>query len=110
MVTFKEYLLEYKTKQNSLISGIVGIKSGINGKSFDRASMRKNPNTIRKEYTPKYNIPNGIIKGVQLQTLLNNYKINFKPGIKRLGNSSSVIKMYIDRSGQQCALVRKGKQ
>jgi hypothetical protein len=110
MVTFKEYLLEYKTKENSLISGIVGLKSGLNGKSFDRAHMRKNPNTIRKEYTPKHNIPSGVVKGRQLETLLNNYKITFKPGEKHLGNSSTTINMYIDEAGEKCGLVRKGVQ
>lgn len=107
MVTFKEYLLEYKTKQNALISGIVGMKSGINGKSFDRIGQRKHTNTIRKEYKPKHDIPTGVIKGQVLTNLLNNYKIDFEPGEKHLGNSSSVIKMYVDNNGEQCGVVRK---
>lgn len=107
MVTFKEFLLEYKTKTNSLISGIVDLKSGINGKSFNRVGMRKHSNTIRKEYKPKHNIPTGVIKGQVLINLLNNYKVDFEPGEKHLGNSSSIIKMYIDKNGEKCGVVRK---
>lgn len=107
MVTFKEFLLEYKTKTNSLISGVVDLKSGINGKSFNRVGMRKNPNTIRKEYKPKHDIPSGIVKGQTLINLLNNYKIDFKPGENHLGNSSSIIKMFIDENGEKCGIVRK---
>jgi hypothetical protein len=111
MVTFKEYLLEYKTKENSIISGIVGLKSGLNGKSFDRAHLRKNANTIRKEYTPKHEVPAGILKGQPLLTVLNNYGIVFSPGEKRLGNSKTrSIKMYVDANGEQCGLVRKINQ
>lgn len=110
MVTFKEYLLEYKTKENSLISGIVGLKSGINGKSYDRAGKRKHTNTIRKEYKPKYTIPTGLLKGQALMNLLTNYKIDFQPGQKHLGNSSTVVDMYIDEEGEECGVVRKGNQ
>jgi hypothetical protein len=110
MVTFKEYLLEYKTKENSLISGIVDLKSGLNGKSFNRVHMRKNANTIRKEYKPRHNIPTGMLTGQPLLTVLNNYGIEFSPGEKHLGNSDTVIKMYVDNQGRQCGMVKKNNQ
>jgi hypothetical protein len=107
MVSFKEYLLEYKTKQNAMISGIAGIKDGINGKSFDRAHLRKHTNTVAKGYKPRHTIPNGIISGAGLSKLLSDYNLIFEPGVKHLGNSKSTIEMYINSEDEECARVRK---
>jgi hypothetical protein len=103
MTTFKEYFLtEYAKKENALQSRLVSLKSGPNGKSFDRVHMRKNPGTVRKEYIPKHTIPNGVVSGPQLIKLLQSYKIDFAPGkTKHLGNSSSTVQMYTGDDGVQ---------
>jgi hypothetical protein len=103
MTSFKEYyLLEYAKKENALQSSLVSLKSGVNGKSYDRAHMRKNINTVRKEYKPRYNIPTGNISGQILLNLLKSYNLTFEPGeTKHLGNSSSTVEMYIGQDGQQ---------
>jgi hypothetical protein len=104
MTSFKEYyLLEYAKKENALHSGLVSLKSGINGKSYDRMHMRKNVNTVKKEYKPRHNIPTGVISGADLINLLNSYDLIFEPGkTKSLGNfTTNTVEMYIGQDGQQ---------
>jgi len=104
MTSFKDYyLLEYAKKANALQSALVSLKSGPNGKSYDRAHMRKRWQTAREEYKPRHNIPTGVISGADLINLLNSYDLIFEPGkTKSLGNSTTnTVEMYIGQDGQQ---------
>ena len=109
MITFRQYLLEYSRKENSIFN-ISKIKNGDNGKDFNRAHKRKNINTTNKEYVRKYPIPNGLVLGDKLIKLLNNYKVKFAPGkTKKLGNSSTEVKMFINSKGQPAAFITTKK-
>ena len=116
MVNFKQFLLEYQTKEKSLFFGASKIRAGRNGKVSDRAHLRKHKNMFRKEYEHKSSLVDSVVnKGVlkidldnnQLNALLKNYNIIFEIGVKTLGNSGAEIQMYRDNHGYPKGILRK---
>ena len=119
MISFKEYLIEYATKQNSQFLNITTLKAPNNGKSFGNVLTRKHSNTFKKEYKHKHPIVDGIctgksnnvqLKGPRLMTILNLYGTTFEPGIKTLGNSDVEVEMFEDEEGMQVGTLRSKKQ
>jgi hypothetical protein len=120
MISYKQFLVEYAKKKNIFTRQLTGIKSGKNGKSFDRAHTRKHANTHKKQYNHKDPLISSIVRGKannvmlagkRLIKALSLYDIDFEPNsVKTLGNSGVKIKMYVDRNGNKRGiLVRKGK-
>lgn len=110
MIPFTEYLLEYiKSKQNAQMFGASKIRSGTNGKVFDRVNNRKNVNTVRKDYDHKSPIVNSIAQGkannIQmaggpLLSLLKLYDTEYEPNtIKTLGNSGVEVQLMDNQRG-----------
>jgi hypothetical protein len=119
MITFKEYLIEYATKQNSQFFNIAKLKAPNNGKSFDNIHNRKHANTIKKEYSHKHPIIDRICKGNSnnvhlagppLLSILDLYNTQFQPGTKTLGNSDVEVEMYEDEEGTQRGILRNRKK
>lgn len=119
MISFKEYLLEYAKKQNSQFLNITTLKAPNNGKSFGNALTRKHTNTLRKEYTHKHPIIDGIctgksnnvqLAGPRLLSILNLYSTDFEPGVKTLGNSDVEVEMFEDEEGVEIGILRKRKK
>lgn len=115
MISFKEYLVEYATKQNSQFANITTLKAPNNGKSFANALTRKHANTFRKEYNHKHPIVDSIctgksnnvqLKGPRLLSILNLYNTTFEPGVKTLGNSDVEVEMFEDEEGMQIGTLR----
>ena len=103
MITFREYLLEYAKKENVLHRQLTGIKSGPNGKSFDRAHSRKNVNTIAKEYIQ--------VPTKELQSILAMYDVEFSDGEEKgLGNSGAKVKMFTDKNGNPAGIISGRKK
>ena len=109
MVTFREYLLEYATKQNSQFFGISKLKAGSNGKLIGDTG-RVNQNAFKQEFIHKHPIIDNICRGktnnVQvagqpLLAILAQYDTKFEPGIKNIGNSCAEVEMYVDNNGVQ---------
>lgn len=117
MLTFKEYILEYTKEENILTGQLTGIKSGKNGKNYNRVHMRKNPNTVRKEYNHKDPLVDNIVQGKsnniplagpKLLNLLASYGIDFTNGeTKTLGNSGVSVQMIEDEKGKRGILTKK---
>lgn len=119
MINFKEYLIEYATKQNSQFLNITTLKAPNNGKSFGNVFSRKHANTIKKEYNHKHPIIDGIctgksnnvqLKGPRLISILSLYDTAFEPGIKTLGNSDVEVEMFEDEEGMQVGILRNKKK
>lgn len=119
MISFKEYLIEYATKQNSQFFDIVKLKAPNNGKSFDNAHGRKHANTIKKEYSHKHPIIDSIctgksnnvqLAGPRLMSILGLYNTAFEPGLKTLGNSDVEVEMFEDEEGVQVGILRNRKK
>ena len=118
MITFKEYLIEYASKQNAAFFGISKLKAGSNGKRLDDPYNRKHKNAFKKEYSHKHPIIDGIcrgrsnnvqIAGQPLLSILSLYGVRFEPGIKTLGNSDVEVEMYEDEEGMQRGILRNRK-
>lgn len=118
MISFKEYLLEYATKQNSRFFGISKLRAGNNGKLLDDPYDREIKTSFPQVYNHKHPIINNICQGkannVQMSgepllSILNLYNTQFKPGVKTLGNSDVEIEMYEDGEGQQRGILRNRK-
>ena len=119
MVTFKKYLIEYATKQNSQFFGISKLRAGNNGKLLDDPYNRENKNSFKKKYSHKHPIVDNICRGksdnIQLVgqpliSILSVYGTQFEPGIKTLGNSDVEVEMYEDEEGQQRGILRNRKK
>ena len=119
MISFKEYLIEYATRHDSQLFGIVKLKAPNNGKSFDNAHSRKHVNTFRKEYTHKHPIIDSIctgksnnvqLAGPRLMSILGLYNTAFEPGLKTLGNSDVEVEMFEDEEGVQVGILRNRKK
>jgi len=120
MITFREYLIEYAKKENVLHRQLTGIKSGKNGKSYDRVHSRKNVNTVAKEYIHKHplvgRVASGQVNNVQvptreLLTILAMYDTKFESGEeKSLGNSGAKVKMFIDKNGNKTGIISGRKK
>lgn len=119
MMTFKEYLVEYATKQNSQMFGISKLRAGTNGKLVDDPHNRKHKNAFKQEYTHKHPVIDSICRGksnnVQmagqsLLSILTLYGTQFEPGIKTLGNSDVEVEMYEDEEGNQRGILRNRKK
>ena len=119
MINFKDYLVEYATKQNSQLFGIAKLRAGINGKLLDDPYDRKHKNTFKKEYIHKHPISDNISRdlsnnvqlvGSPLQSILALYNTQFEPGVKTLGNSDVEVEMSIDKDGQQRGVLRNRKK
>ena len=119
MISFKEYLIEYATKQNSQFLNITTLKAPNNGKSFGNALTRKHSNTFKKEYTHKHPIVDSIctgrannvqLRGPRLMAVLNLYDTTFEPGVKTLGSSDVEVEMVEDEEGMQVGTLRSKKQ
>jgi len=116
MVNFKQFLLEYQTKEKSLFFGASKVRAGRNGKVSDRSHLRKHKNLFRKEYEHKSSLVDSVVnKGVlkidldedQFNALLKNYNIIPEIGVKTLGNSGAEIEMYKDNRGHLNGTLRK---
>jgi len=116
MVNFKQFLLEYQTKEKSLFFGANKIRAGRNGKVSDRSHLRKHKNMFSKEYEHKSSLVDSVVnKGVlkidldddQFNALLKNYNIIPEVGVKTLGNSGAEIEMYKDNHGYLKGILRK---
>lgn len=126
MVTFKEYLVEYATKQNSQMFGMTKMKAGPNGKLLDNPYGRKKENAFKQKYKHGYPIIDSICRcaannvrlaGPELISILSFYKTNFKPGeCSVLGNSDVEVEMYednrLDSNGKKipCGVLRRRKK
>jgi hypothetical protein len=119
MITFREYLVEYATKQNSQLFGIAKLRSGTNGKLLDDPHNRKHKNAFKKEYSHKHPVIDSIcngksnnvqIAGQPLLSILSLYGTQFEPGIKTLGNSDVEVEMYEDEEGLQRGILRNRKK
>jgi len=119
MITFKEYLVEYATKQNSQLFGIAKLRAGTNGKLLDNPHNRKHVNAFKKEYSHKHPVIDNICRGksnnVQLAgppllSILDLYNTQFEPGVKTLGNSNVEVEMYEDEEGNQRGILRNRKK
>lgn len=119
MITFKEYLVEYATKQNSQLFGIAKLRAGTNGKLLDNPHNRKHVNAFKKEYSHKHPVIDNICRGksnnVQLAgppllSILDLYNTQFEPGVKTLGNSNVEVEMYEDEEGLQRGILRNRKK
>ena len=120
MVSFKEYILEYASKQQNLYFGPTKLKAktkiGFNGKDPDNVYKRKHANTQAKEFQHKNPIIHSISKGIannialrgkRLLGLLTMYGIDFKPGdTKVIGNSNVEVDMSIDPNGHQVGIFK----
>jgi len=119
MVTFKKYLIEYATKQNSRFFGISKLRAGNNGKLLGNPLGREKDNSFKQEYQHKHPIIDNICRGktnnVQMMgqpllSVLALYGVNFEPGIKTLGNSDVEVEMYEDGEGLQRGILRNRKK
>jgi len=119
MISFKEFLAEYASKENALFFGISKLKSGINGKTLDDPHNRKHKNAFAKTYKHKHPLINSICQGqannVQLAgkpllSLLSLYNVEFQPGVKTLGNSNVEVEMLVDERGLQRGILRNRKK
>ena len=119
MVTFKKYLIEYATKQNSQFFGISKLRAGNNGKLLDNPLGRDNANSFKKKYHHKHPVIDSICTGksnnVQLAgkpliSILTLYSTQFEPGVKILGNSDVEVEMYEDEEGLQRGILRNRKK
>ena len=119
MVTFREYLIEYATKQNSQFFGISKLRSGTNGKLLDDPYNRKHKNAFKKEYSHKHPVIDSIctgksnnvqMAGQSLLSILSLYGTIFEPGVKTLGNSNVEVEMYQDAKGQERGILRNRKK
>jgi hypothetical protein len=124
MVTFRDYLLEYAKKEDSIFFGISKLKAHTkngahNGKDYNRAHTRKHINTVAKEYNHKHPIINSICQGKadnipvigsNLNSILNLYNMVFEIGLKTIGNSGVEIEMSEDEEGRQRGMLRNKKK
>lgn len=119
MVTFREYLIEYATKQNSQFFGISKLRAGKNGKLIGNPLGRDKSNSFKQQYHHKHpiidNITQGKANNVQvagepLLSILSLYDTQFEPGIKTLGNSDVEVEMYQDERGLQRGILRNRKK
>ena len=119
MVTFKKYLIEYATKQNSQFFGISKLRAGNNGKLIGNPLGRDKENAFKKEYSHKHPVIDSIcngksnnvqIAGQPLLSILSLYGTQFEPGIKTLGNSDVEVQMYEDEEGLQRGILRNRKK
>lgn len=117
MRTFKEYLIEYADRDNAPSKGIADLKSGGNGKSWNRINSRKNTNTIPKGDSHKSQHVNNIVSGktssislagnVLLNTLAE-YGVEFEEGAtKTLGNSNVAVSMFVDNNGNKSGVLKR---
>ena len=115
MVTFKDYLLEYASKEKSTFFGISKMKSGRNGKDWNNPHGRKHTNTVAKEYKHKHPIVyrvaygrdnNVSVAGKVLEQILKLYDTDFSIGTKSLGNSVNIT-MSTDNRGNIKAIISK---
>ena len=117
MQPFKEYLIEYVDRDNAEHKGIADIKSGRNGKSWNRVNSRKNLNTIPKGDSHKSPIVNKIVSGKISSTalagnvLLNvlaEYGVEYEEGAtKTLGNSNVAVSMFVDSNGNKSGVLKR---
>jgi hypothetical protein len=115
MVTFKDYLLEYASKEKSKFFGISKMKSGLNGKDWNNPHGRKHANTIAKTYKHKHPIVDRVVQGQAnnvpvsgsvLDQILGLYDTDFDIGKKSLGNSVEIT-MSTDNKGNPKAIISK---
>ena len=108
MEQFQQYFLEYATREKAQMFGSMDLKTGLNGKNFNRAFSRKNINTVPKTYDHKHPILNRIISGTsnnvpiggaQLQSLLAMYDTKGEKGVKSLGNSGVEVEILDNGKG-----------
>lgn len=118
MVTFKEFLAEYASKENAKFFGITNLKAGNNGKSFDSLN-RKHSNLYPKHHKHKHPVidricqgkaNNVLMVGAPLLHLLGLYDVHFTPGVKILGNSAVEVEMIEDEEGTQRGILRSRKK
>lgn len=118
MVTFKQFLAEYATKENARFFGITKLKAGNNGKLLDNTN-RKHKNTFAKKYIHKNPLVDNIcqgqannvqVSGDSLLSILAQYEVQFEPGVKTLGNSCVEVEMFHDNNGMQKGVLRNKKQ
>jgi len=119
MISFKKYLIEYATRQNSQMFGITKIKAGINGKLIDDPYNRKHKNAYKQNYTHKHPVIDNIcsgkannvrMTGQPLISILSLYDTKFEPGIKTLGNSDVEVEMFEDEEGLCQGILRSKKK
>ena len=119
MVTFKEFLAEYASKDNARFFGISKLTAGNNGKTLDDPYNRKHKNAFAKTYSHKSPVVDSIsqgkanniqLAGEPLLSLLSLYDVQFEPGVKTLGNSSVEVEMFNDERGLQRGILRSKKQ
>lgn len=120
MVTFRDYLLEYAIKPESITSGVVSMKARtVSGNN--NGKNRNSPNNgsvIAKQYKHKHPIVDSVLQGksdnvrlnsVQLSQILKQYDTDFdtsgKP--KTLGNSNVEVVMSKDKVGNIVGILRK---
>jgi hypothetical protein len=118
MVTFKEYLVEYATKQNSLFYGITKLKAGKNGKLL-HSNNRKHVNSQKKEYTHKHPIVDSIcrgktnnvqVAGKRLLNILALYGVQFASGSVVLGNSCVEARLWKDQRNHYRGILSNRKK
>ena len=118
MVTFKDYLLEYASKEKAKFFGISKMKSGSNGKDWNNPHGRKHANTIAKTYNHKHPIVDRVVQGMtnnvhiagpMLDQILNLYDTDFDIGTKSLGNSVEIT-MSTDNKGNRRAIITRKVQ
>ena len=119
MVTFKDYLLEYTKSAEEAYANIASMKSGKNGKSWNRIHTRKNPNTVAKDYKHKHPLVGRVVRGEINNVRLNNAQllqitkaypnVHLKPNNrpKTLGNSGAEIVVSLNRRGKYTGILRK---
>lgn len=119
MVTFKDYLLEYASKDKANFFGISKMKSGLNGKDWNNPHGRKHVNTIAKEYKHKHPIVDRVaqgqannvaVAGKVLEQILKLYDTDFNVGTKSLGNSVNITMSTDNRGNIKAIISKKVKQ
>lgn len=109
MIAFKDFIIEYYHKDLDVAQITNPRMTNSNGKSYERAHMRKNQNTVNKTYKHKDPVIDNIItgkaqvlklSGQPLMALLAKYDVTFSPGeTKVLGNSAVEVEMSEDVLG-----------
>lgn len=119
MVTFKDYLLEYASKEKARFFGISKMKSGSNGKDWNNPHGRKHINTVAKTYEHKHPIVDRVVQGHTnnvpvagpvLDQILKLYDTDFDIGKKSLGNSVEIVMTTDNRGNRKAVISKKDKQ
>jgi hypothetical protein len=107
MKTFFEYFKGNKMLNLNFING-----KNRNIDPFERKHSNVLPKTYKHKLSVVDRITNGksnnvLIKGNNLQKVLDAYSLDFEQGIKTLGNSKVSIKMFIDKENNKCGILTR---